>query len=273
MNEDLFFNPAYKVADINLADWATRNWTCRKARCQDWWPCKKKYGKEKPLKGALSSQAHCMTIQTAMLIQHTGGTGCGRALRSQLQHLLHSGPCCRCHCCCNIGSVFAWKGENLSEYWWCTLQTIDFGWKRPDGDCWRWRRCHHDDSRGLLPKRTFRLDTKPAGQKRRRGQSWAILKNCWRLGQQSGFSDKMAKNIKAFRRDHNRRSPSVSDDGRLAAFPGFQRERLGYKIKFDNPGCRESLADGIKAAMNIARLPTSGGGLRMAAKAASIQKS
>ncbi|MBP8849186.1 MAG: adenosylhomocysteinase, partial [Breznakibacter sp.] len=118
-------NLEYKVADISLAEYGRKEIELAEKEMPGLMALREKYGKEKPLKGADIMGSLHMTIQTAVLIET----------------LVELGANVR-WCSCNIYStqdhaaaaiaaagvpVFAWKGENLEEYWWCTERALDFG--------------------------------------------------------------------------------------------------------------------------------------------------
>ena len=117
----------YKVADINLADWGRKEMELAEVEMPGLMACREEFGPQQPLKGCKITGSLHMTIQTAVLIETL--TALGAEVR---------------WCSCNIYStqdqaasaiaksgvaVFAWKGETLDEYWWCTLQSLVF----PDG--------------------------------------------------------------------------------------------------------------------------------------------
>ena len=114
----------YKVKDIKLADWGRKEIEIAEKEMPGLMALRKKYGPQKPLKGAKISGSLHMTIQTAVLIET----------------LVELGADVR-WCSCNIFStqdhaasaiaaagipVFAWKGESLEEYWWCTKKALTF---------------------------------------------------------------------------------------------------------------------------------------------------
>ena len=123
----------YKVKDIGLADWGRRAIEIAEKEMPGLMATRAKYGPQKPLKGARIMGSLHMTIETAVLIET----------------LVELGADVR-WCSCNIFStqdhaaaaiaavgvpVFAWKGETLEEYWWCTKQALTWpdGW--PTTDC------------------------------------------------------------------------------------------------------------------------------------------
>jgi len=100
----------------------------------------------KPLAGVRITGSLHMTIQTAVLIETL--TSLARMCAGELQHLFDAGPCCRCDR--SYGrAVFAWKGESLEDYWWCTYQALAH--KGGLGRNWWWmtRRCDAADSQGV----------------------------------------------------------------------------------------------------------------------------
>src|SRR6056297_3902326 len=120
----------YKVKDIELADWGRKEIEIAEKEMPGLMSLRSKYGKEKPLKGARITGSLHMTVQTAVLIETLIELGADVRWAS-----------------CNIFStqdeaaaaiaktgvpVFAWKGETLDEYWWCTAQALSFpGGKGP----------------------------------------------------------------------------------------------------------------------------------------------
>ena len=130
MSKELFSTLPYKVADITLADFGRKEIDLAEKEMPGLMALREKYGETKPLKGARIMGSLHMTIQTAVLIETLV------ALGAEVRW-----------CSCNIYStqdhaaaaiaasgvpVFAWKGETLADYWWCTLQALNFpGGKGP----------------------------------------------------------------------------------------------------------------------------------------------
>ena len=124
----------YKVKDISLADFGRKEIEIAEKEMPGLMAIRKKYAAQKPLKGARISGSLHMTIQTAVLIETLKELGADVRWAS-----------------CNIFStqdhaaaaiakagipVFAWKGETLEEYWWCTDQALTFpGRRRSQPDC------------------------------------------------------------------------------------------------------------------------------------------
>ena len=124
MSKQLLPNLPYLVADISLADFGRKEIEIAEHEMPGLMALRKKYGAQKPLKGARVMGSLHMTIQTAVLIETLKDLGADVRW-----------------CSCNIFStqdhaaaaiaasgipVFAWKGETLEEYWWCTEQALSF---------------------------------------------------------------------------------------------------------------------------------------------------
>ena len=144
MSTELFSTLPYKVADITLADFGRKEIDLAEKEMPGLMALREKYGESKPLKGARVMGSLHMTIQTAVLIETLVALGaevrwCSCNIYSTQDHaaaaIAASGV-----------AVFAWKGETLADYWWCTLQALNFeGGQRTDSDCRRWQGCHYDD--------------------------------------------------------------------------------------------------------------------------------
>ena len=132
MSTELFSTLPYKVADITLADFGRKEIDLAEKEMPGLMALREKYGESKPLKGARIMGSLHMTIQTAVLIETLV------ALGAEVRW-----------CSCNIYStqdhaaaaiaaagvpVFAWKGETLADYWWCTLQALSFA-RRQGTEC------------------------------------------------------------------------------------------------------------------------------------------
>ena len=211
---------------------------------------REKYGDSKPLTGARVMGSLHMTIQTAVLIKTL------KALGAEVRW-----------CSCNIYStqdhaaaaiadlgvpVFAWKGETLADYWWCTLQALNFGGgKGPNvivddgGDATLMIHLGVDAEKDAAV-----LDT-PSG-----GEDEAELKSILKrvLAEQPGLWTAMAKEIRGVSEETTtgvHRLYQMKEEGKLL-FPAFNVNDSVTKSKFDNLyGCRESLADGIKRATDV----------------------
>ena len=121
----------FKVADLSLADFGRKEITLAEHEMPGLMAIRGEYAAAQPLKGARITGSLHMTIQTAVLIETlTGARGGGPLV--QLQHLLDPGSRGRGRRRRPHGTpehprgypVFAWKGETLEEYWWCTEQVL-----------------------------------------------------------------------------------------------------------------------------------------------------
>ena len=250
MNTDTFTTLPYKVADITLADYGRKEIELAEKEMPGLMALRQKYGETKPLKGARIMGSLHMTIQTAVLIETLA------ALGAEVRW-----------CSCNIYStqdhaaaaiaaagfpVFAWKGETLEEYWWCTLQALTFeGYKGPNvivddgGDA---TMMIHIGA--AAEKNEAVLDKQTDGEDER--ELYKILKVV--LKEDNGIWNRMAPDIKGVSEETTtgvHRLYQMLEEGSLL-FPAFNVNDSVTKSKFDNLyGCRESLADGIKRATDI----------------------
>lgn len=247
---ELFSNLPYKVADIALADFGRKEIELAEKEMPGLMALRAKYGQQKPLKGARIMGSLHMTIQTAVLIET----------------LVELGAEVR-WCSCNIYStqdhaaaaiaaagvpVYAWKGETLEEYWWCTLQALTFeGHQGPtvivdDGG----------DATMMIhvgvaaEKDSTVLDKTVDGEDER--LLYAILKSV--LKEDNGIWSRMTPGIRGVSEETTtgvHRLYQMLEEGSLL-FPAFNVNDSVTKSKFDNLyGCRESLADGIKRATDV----------------------
>src|SRR6478672_7521278 len=115
----------YKVADLSLADWGRKEISIAEHEMPGLMAIRKKYAKEKPLAGVRVTGSLHMTIQTAVLIETL--VDLGASVRWASCNIFSTQD----HAAAAIAKagvpVFAWKGETLEEYWWCTYQALDHG--------------------------------------------------------------------------------------------------------------------------------------------------
>lgn len=116
----------YKVKDINLAEWGRKEIELAEVEMPGLMNCRKEGAESKPLKGARISGSLHMTIQTAVLIEtlHSLGAEVRWASCNIYSTQDHAAAAIAQS---KTASVFAWKGESLEEYWWCTFQTLEWG--------------------------------------------------------------------------------------------------------------------------------------------------
>ena len=249
-NFELFSTLPYKVADMSQADFGRKEIELAEKEMPGLMALRAKYGPQKPLQGARIMGSLHMTIQTAVLIETLVELG------AQVRW-----------CSCNIYStqdhaaaaiaaagvpVFAWKGETLEEYWWCTLQALTFeGHQGPtvivdDGGDATMMIHIGADAEGDASV----LDKAAGGEDER--LLYAILKDV--LKEDNGIWGRMIPGIRGVSEETTtgvHRLYQMLEEGKLK-FPAFNVNDSVTKSKFDNLyGCRESLADGIKRATDI----------------------
>ena len=244
----------YKVADMALADFGRREIEIAEKEMPGLMSVREKYGPEKPLKGMKITGSLHMTVQTAVLIETLMELGAEVRWAS-----------------CNIFStqdhaaaamaqagvaVFAWKGETLDEYWWCTRQALTFpGGGGPDlivddgGDATlmvhKGYQLEEDYSEtGELPK-----DFQGAGDE------VALMENlCGGIEKDPDHWHSVASGIIGVSEETTtgvHRLYNMMKKGELL-FAAYNVNDSVTKSKFDNLyGCRESLADGIKRATDV----------------------
>ena len=121
--------PDYKVADLSLADFGRKEITLAEHEMPGLMAMRREYGPEQPLKGARVTGSLHMTVQTAVLIETL--TALGAEVRWASCNIFSTQD----HAAAAIAAagipVFAWKGETLEEYWWCTEQALT--WPGHDG--------------------------------------------------------------------------------------------------------------------------------------------
>ncbi len=240
----------YKVADISLSDWGRKEIEIAEHEMPGLMAVRAKYGASKPLAGVRVMGSLHMTIQTAVLIET----------------LVELGADVR-WCSCNIFStqdhaaaaiatsgvpVFAWKGESLPEYWWCTAMALSFpGGKGPnlivddggdatllihkgyqaenDAQTLNYEASSHEEGVILETLRTLLAEDNTKWHR--------TVAEC------KGVSEETTTGV--------HRLYQMLEAGELL-FPAINVNDSCTKSKFDNMyGCRESLADGIKRATDV----------------------
>ncbi|HDP75118.1 MAG TPA: adenosylhomocysteinase [Bacteroidales bacterium] len=240
----------YKVKDISLAEWGRKEIAIAEKEMPGLMSLRKKYGPQKPLKGARITGSLHMTIQTAVLIETL--VELGAQVRWASCNIFSTQD----HAAAAIAAagipVFAWKGETLEEYWWCTAQALSF----PDG---KGPNLIVDDGGDatLLVHWGYKAENDKSFLERETSshEEKAIL---------SLLNDILAKEPNKW---HNlvKELKGVSEEtttGVHRLYQMLERKELLIpainvndsvtKSKFDNLyGCRESLADGIKRATDV----------------------
>jgi adenosylhomocysteinase len=240
----------YKVADMGLADWGRKEITIAEQEMPGLMAIRNKYAPQKPLKGVRVTGSLHMTIQTAVLIETL--TSLGAEVRWASCNIFSTQD----HAAAGIAAtgvpVFAWKGESLEEYWWCTYQALSHkdgkgpqlvvddggdvtllihkGYELEEGDDWvNTPSGNHEEQviKDLL-KKVHAEDP----------QHWHKVAKEWR-----GVSEETTTGV--------HRLYKMMEQGKLLV-PAINVNDSVTKSKFDNLyGCRESLADGIKRATDV----------------------
>ena len=240
----------YKVADLSLADWGRKEITIAEAEMPGLMSIRNKYAAEKPLAGVRITGSLHMTIQTAVLIETL--VDLGADVRWASCNIFSTQD----HAAAAIAKagvpVFAWKGESLEEYWWCTWQAVSHpgglgpelvvddggdvtllihkGYELEQGSDWvNTPSGSHEESviKDLLKQVHAENPTR-----------WTELVKAWR-----GVSEETTTGV--------HRLYKMMEAGKLLV-PAINVNDSVTKSKFDNLyGCRESLSDGIKRATDV----------------------
>jgi adenosylhomocysteinase len=250
MSEVMIENLPYKVADINLADWGRKEIEIAEQEMPGLMAVREKYRGEQPLKGVRITGSLHMTIQTAVLIETL--VALGADVRWASCNIFSTQDHAAAAIAATGVPVFAWKGETLAEYWWCTKQALSFpGGKGPQlivddgGDA------------TLLIHKGYEAENDPSTLDVEAGseEEEEILKllkatlaedgNKWHrtVEEWKGVSEETTTGV--------HRLYQMYEKGSLLV-PAINVNDSVTKSKFDNLyGCRESLADGIKRATDV----------------------
>jgi len=240
----------FKVADLGLAEWGRKEISIAEHEMPGLMSIRRKHAAAKPLKGVRVTGSLHMTIQTAVLIETLGDLGA--SIRWASCNIFSTQD----HAAAAIAEagypVFAWKGESLEEYWWCTFKAlIHPGGKGPElivddgGDA------------TLLIHKGYELENgsdwvnSPADSAEEKvikdllkkvhaenPTQWHEIVKDWK-----GVSEETTTGVHRLYKMHQEGSLLV---------PSINVNDSVTKSKFDNLyGCRESLADGIKRATDV----------------------
>ncbi len=240
----------YKVADLSLAEWGRKEISIAEQEMPGLMAIRRKYSTEKPLAGVRITGSLHMTIQTAVLIETLADLGA--SVRWASCNIFSTQD----HAAAAIAAagvpVFAWKGETLEDYWWCTYQALS----HPGGNGPQLVVDDGGDATLLIHK-GFELE---------HGSEWvntvsgsheeAVIKDLlkkvhsenprrWRetVADWRGVSEETTTGVHRLYKMH--------EAGHLLV-PAINVNDSVTKSKFDNLyGCRESLADGIKRATDV----------------------
>lgn len=251
MTRELFTKEAYKVADINLADFGRKEIEMAQHEMPGLMALREKYGNQKPLKGARIMGSLHMTIQTAVLIETLAELG------AEIRWVSCNIYSTQDHAAATIAKagipVYAWKGENLADYWWCTLQALTFeGGVGPDtivddgGDATLM--IHLGYAAENDPSVLNYNESDPEDERELKKLLAQVLEA------DNRHWHKVAERVKGVSEETTtgvHRLYQMMENKELL-FPAFNVNDSVTKSKFDNLyGCRESLADGIKRATDV----------------------
>ncbi len=240
----------YKVADLALADWGRKEISVAEFEMPGLMAIRKKYAPDKPLQGIRITGSLHMTIQTAVLIETL--VDLGATVRWASCNIFSTQD----HAAAAIAvagiPVFAWKGESLEEYWWCTYRAVSHpGGKGPElvvddgGDVTLLLHKGHELEQGdnwvNTPSSSHEEKVIKDLLKKVHAENphrWEDMVKDWR-----GVSEETTTGV--------HRLYKMQEQGKLLV-PAINVNDSVTKSKFDNLyGCRESLADGIKRATDV----------------------
>jgi adenosylhomocysteinase len=240
----------FKVADLALAEWGRKEIAVAEHEMPGLMSIRRKYAAEKPLAGVRITGSLHMTIQTAVLIETLKDLGA--SVRWASCNIFSTQD----HAAAAIAAagvpVFAWKGETLEDYWWCTYEAVSHpggkgpqlivddggdatllihkGYELENGSDWvRTRSASHEETviKSLL-KRVYAENP----------SRWHNIAKEWR-----GVSEETTTGVHRLYKMHQQGTLLV---------PAINVNDSVTKSKFDNLyGCRESLSDGIKRATDV----------------------
>jgi adenosylhomocysteinase len=240
----------YKVADMKLAEWGRKEINVAEQEMPGLMSIRRKYAKSKPLAGIRVTGSLHMTIQTAVLIETL--VDLGASVRWASCNIFSTQDHAAAAIAASGVPVFAWKGETLDEYWWCTDQALSHpgglgpelivddggdatlfihkGYELENGSDWVNSASSNKEEQVIkdLLKKTY------SENKTR----WHSVVKDWR-----GVSEETTTGVHRLYKMH--------EAGQLLV-PAINVNDSVTKSKFDNLyGCRESLADGIKRATDV----------------------
>ncbi|NJB68141.1 adenosylhomocysteinase [Desulfobaculum xiamenense] len=241
----------YLVRDISQADFGKKEMQLSEREMPGLMAIIEKYGPQKPLKGLKVTGSLHMTIQTAMLIK------CLYELGADLRWASCNIFSTQDHAAAAIAEsgmakVFAWKGENLEEYWWCTEMALTW----PDGSGPDLIVDDGGDAT-LLIHQGVKVEKNPALlDEHTDNKEFRIIMDrlAASVKADAGKWTRIAAKVRGVSEETTtgvHRLYQMQEKGELL-FPAFNVNDSVTKSKFDNLyGCRESLADGIKRATDI----------------------
>ncbi len=244
----------YKIADISLADWGRKEIDIAEHEMPGLMSIRRKHASDAPLKDVRVTGSLHMTIQTAVLIETLKDIGAD--VRWASCNIFSTQDHAAAAIAATGTPVFAWKGESLEEYWDCTLNALSF----PDGKGgFLGPELVVDDGGDVtllihngyaLENGSTWVDGKAASQEEQ------VIKNLLKrvAKERPGFWHTVVEGWKGVSEETTtgvHRLYQLAEQGKLL-IPAINVNDSVTKSKFDNLyGCRESLADGLKRAMDV----------------------
>jgi len=240
----------FKVADLSLAEWGRKEISIAEQEMPGLMSIRRKYAKDKPLSGVRVTGSLHMTIQTAVLIETLADLGA--SVRWASCNIFSTQD----HAAAGIAAagvpVFAWKGESLEDYWWCTYQALNHqggkgpqlivddggdatllihkGYELENGSDWVYSPSESHEEKVI---KDLLKDVHAQNPRH-----WHDVVKEWR-----GVSEETTTGVHRLYKMH---------EAGLLLVPAINVNDSVTKSKFDNLyGCRESLADGIKRATDV----------------------
>jgi adenosylhomocysteinase len=243
----------YKVKDLGLKEWGRKEIKIAQKEMPGLMAVREKYGSQKPLKGHRITGSLHMTIQTAVLIETLEALGA--TVRWASCNIFSTQDHAAAAIAASGVPVFAWKGETLEDYWWCTYKALSHDGKGPTlivddgGDATLlihkgYQLEKHFEKEGRHPEITTTV------------REEIVIENLLRKihSENPKFWQTMVPEITGVSEETTtgvHRLYQMMEEGRLL-FPAYNVNDSVTKSKFDNLyGCRESLADGIKRATDV----------------------
>ncbi len=241
----------FKVADMSLADWGRKEISIAETEMPGLMALREEYASERPLKGARIAGSLHMTIQTAVLIETL--VALGAEVRWASCNIFSTQDQAAAAIAAQGIPVFAWKGETIEEYWWCTEQMLTW----PDGQQPNMILDDGGDATLLVHKGAeYEKSGVIPETKADDNEEWAAILDVLRRTISDG-SDKWTKIVNSIKGVTEETTTGVHrlyqmmEAGELM-FPAMNVNDSVTKSKFDNLyGCRESLLDGIKRATDV----------------------
>ena len=241
----------YKVADISLAGFGKKEMRLAEIEMPGLMAIQKKYGPQKPLKGLKITGSLHMTIQTAMLIETLKELGAD--IRWASCNIFSTQDHAAAAVAKNgSAAVFAWKGETLNEFWWCTEMALTW----PDGSGPDLIVDDGGDAT-LFVHQGVKAEKNPAlFDETYDEMDMQCLMDRLKIAYNSNPThwQQVAGNIRGVSEETTtgvHRLYHLAREGELL-FPAINVNDSVTKSKFDNLyGCRESLVDGIKRATDV----------------------